>query len=72
MNHVTASKCGQPNDDKMVMCETEKCCENLWYHYACIGIESEDELPEGAWICSSCVVGSGEDKGKFSSNLDVM
>ena len=48
-------KCGGADNEWMIMCEAEQCQANLWYHFTCVGFLSEEELPEGQWICNVCL-----------------
>lgn len=62
--------CGAPNDDQMVMCESQmpwKCVVPL--NFECIGV-TESTLPDGAWICQACLDLNVE--GIYSIFVDIV
>mmetsp|Transcript_15693 Transcript_15693/g.28630 ORF Transcript_15693/g.28630 Transcript_15693/m.28630 type:complete len:185 (+) Transcript_15693:2324-2878(+) len=42
--------CGEGSYGDMVKCDNPQCSRE-WFHYKCVGIESQ---PDGSWFCPTC------------------
>lgn len=43
--------CNQISYGEMVMCESDDCPHNQWFHFTCVGLT---EAPSGSWQCPEC------------------